>query len=89
MLDADGAPAPFGTLGGAHTYAVFTSTAEADLWDPRGLEVALRPGWSIFPAISSLNPGSLQINPEGRLGGELYRNEVESLARASASYQPR
>ncbi|MCO4770639.1 MAG: SseB family protein [Deltaproteobacteria bacterium] len=87
VVDEHGAPAPFGTLGGAHTYAVFTSVAEADLRDPRGLEMKLVHGWSIFPELSALTPGSLQINPGGRLGGELYRNELESLARASGSYR--
>jgi hypothetical protein len=87
VVDENGAPKPFGTLGGAHTYAVFTSVAEADLSDPRGHDVKLVPGWSIFPVLSALNPGSLQINPDGQLGGELYRNEVEALARASASYR--
>jgi len=27
--------------------------------------------------------GSLLVNPQGRLGGELYRNEIEALASAA------
>jgi hypothetical protein len=87
VADDQGSPKPFGTLGGADTYAVFTSVAEADLSDPRGHGLKLVRGWSIFPVLTDLIPGSLQINPDGQLGGELYRNEVEALARASASYR--
>lgn len=87
VVDLSGNPARLGELGGAATYAVFTSVAEADLWDPRGLNVQVAPGWSIFPRVAALSPGSLQINPSGRLGGELYRNELESLARACDRYR--
>ena len=37
---------------------------------------------ALFPRLATLAPGSLMINPDGRLGGELYRNEIEALARA-------
>jgi len=89
VVDAAGEPAPFGSLQGSHTYAVFTSVAEADLSDPRGHNTEVLPGWAIFPRLHALTPGSLQINPDGRLGGELYRNEIEALANAAANYRPR
>ena len=87
VVDEGGEPAPFGELQGFHTYAVFTSGEEVDLWDPRRLSLKELPGWSIFPKLAALKPGSLQINPDGRLGGELYRNEVEALANACGRWQ--
>lgn len=89
LVDGSGSPAPCGELQGFHTYAIFTSAAESDLWDPRGLRVKQLPGWSIFPRLAALKPGSLQINPDGRLGGELYRNEVEALADACGAFRNR
>ena len=83
---AEGAPFSFGTLGGGQTYGVFTEVAAIDLWDPRGLDFEVVIGWDLFPRLAVLKPGSMLINPQGRLGGELYRNEIDALAAACARF---
>ncbi len=81
IVEPDGTPRSFGTLGSADSYAVFTTGAAAERWDPRGLPAQVVPGWRLFPRLSRLRPGSLLINPSGTLGGELYRGEIDAIAR--------
>ena len=52
------------------------------MWNPRGLPVRATPVAELVPRALGLGAGSLLINPKGLVGGELYRNELESLSDA-------
>lgn len=80
-MDGD-APRVVGDLAGWDTFAAFTDYEHLRLWDPRAPEYRVIKGRSLFPLLMQLNVGSLMVNPGGRVGGELYRNEVETIATA-------
>ena len=82
-LDAAGEMLTFGELEGWPVYGCFTDTAELRGWDPRGVPKRVVAGVALFPALMQTRVGSLLVNPQGRLGGELYRNEIEALASAA------
>ncbi|PRP96176.1 SseB family protein [Enhygromyxa salina] len=72
---------------GRPTLGVFTDWASLRLWEPRGHDY-----WSIhasrlFVMALERHPVTLQINPNGDIGGELYCHEVEMLVRAVKSVQ--
>lgn len=73
------APKAFGSLGPYVSYGAFTDDKAIRTWDPRGVDYKKIPGKELFPLLKSLDAGSLFINPQGDIGGELYRNEIESL----------
>ena len=83
-MDPDGSPRSFGTLGSFQSYAVFTDAQAVERFEPRGLPVRHMNGRELFPLLmgADLKTGSLLVNPQGQLGGELYRNELETLAKA-------
>jgi hypothetical protein len=76
------APRVVGDLAGWDSFAAFTDWAHLRLWDPRGVEYRIIKGRALFPMLLQHRVGSLLVNPGGHVGGELYRNEVESLAAA-------
>lgn len=78
-----GQPRSFGDLGGWQILAVFTDLASLNHFDPRGLPYELVKGSELFPRLMKIRMGSLLINPNARVGGELFRHEVESLASAA------
>ena len=82
-LDASGELMVFGDLEGWPVYGCFIDAESLLAWDPRGLSYRTVPGTRLFPALMQTRVGSLLINPSGRLGGELYRNELEALAEAA------
>lgn len=69
-----------GTLAGRPVHAVFTDWASACVWDPRGPELVAMRGVDLFAAAARSEAASLLINPGGRVGGELYRHELETIA---------
>jgi hypothetical protein len=81
-IEADGAPRVFGDLTGWPVYGVFTDEPALERWDPRGTRYEVLHARQLFPRLARLPLGSLLINPDGQIGGELYRNEVEMLAAA-------
>lgn len=67
------------------TFPVFASFTDIDalrMWNPRGLPFRATPVAELVPRALALGAGSLLINPRGLVGGELYRNELESLGDA-------
>ncbi|MGB1276805.1 MAG: SseB family protein, partial [Nannocystaceae bacterium] len=74
-------------LGGCPVHAVFTDFVSLRLWQPLGFSHRPVVGHTLFPQLAPLKIGSLLINPKGDIGGELYRNEVDGLAGASARYR--
>lgn len=77
-------------LGPWDVFAVFTDEDSMRSFDPRGVPVRRLYGHELFPLLMGTELGSLRINPDGDIGGELYRNEVETIANAVRRfYQPR
>jgi hypothetical protein len=83
-VDEADAAKSFGQLASWETYAVFTDAAAVERFEPRGVVVRHVGGRDLFPQLmgAELRAGSLLVNPGGQLGGELYRNELETLAKA-------
>ncbi len=82
-VHADG-PAVVGDLEGWQVVAAFTGFDQLLAWDPRSPAVRRMPGIELFPMLAALpRIGSILINPRGTVGGELYRNEILALARAT------
>lgn len=82
-VDGDGAPLAVGKIQSWDVFAAFTSMAALRLYAPTVDGYRVLPGRQLFPSLLDLKVGSLLIDPGGRLGGELYRNELETLARAA------
>ena len=78
--DTQGAPLAFGELQGFPVFGVFTDRAALRWWNPLDVTVEHIHGRQLFPRLACTGLGSVLINPEGRVGGELYRNEVQMLA---------
>jgi hypothetical protein len=83
LVDEEDTPSVVGDVGGWPTFAVFSDNAALRMWDPRGGRTRLALGRTLFPSLMRHRFGSVLLNPHGRLGGELYRNEVEALANAA------
>ena len=75
-------PLQTGTLMNYPIYTCFTDYESARCYDPRVGQLTEMYAYQIFNLVWSLNVGSLQINPKGDIGGELYRNEIETLIQA-------
>lgn len=83
LLPLEGsAPRVVGDLSGWPIFAVFTDRASFADWDPRLPAADLMPGRALWGRLLAAGVGSVLINPGGRVGGELFRHEVESLALA-------
>lgn len=63
-------------------FAAFTDATSLRAHDPRGLPRQRLYGHELFPRLMRTPIGALKINPGGEVGGELYRNEIETLANA-------
>lgn len=77
-----GNPRRFGDISGWDTFAVFTDLGALRRYDPRVGLYRVLGGRTLFPSLMDTRIGSLLINPKGQVGGELYRNEVQTLANA-------
>ena len=75
-------PKVYGTIGKFNSYALFTEDKYYYHYDPRGVDVVRKYGHEIFYELHQLKAGSVWINPKGQVGGELYQNEIEMLAKA-------
>lgn len=87
-VDPQGQPQPVGKLQSWDVFAAFSSLDALRLYAPTVDSFQVLPGRRLFPALLDLKVGSLLIDPGGRLGGELYRNELETLARAARPTRP-
>lgn len=84
VVVADGAPRVVDDLSGWDVMACFSDFDQLLAWDPRSPDVRQLPGYQLFPMLAQLpRVGSLLINPRGAVGGELYRNEIQALAKAA------
>jgi hypothetical protein len=72
----------YDTIGPFSTFAAFTDDKNHRQFDPRGCPVQLRHCYEFIPELVEQNAGSLIINPRGDVRGELYRNELQTIASA-------
>jgi hypothetical protein len=82
-VDPQGLPQAVGKLQSWDVFAAFSSLDALRLYTPTVDSFKALSGRLLFPALLDLRVGSLLIDPGGRLGGELYRNEIETIARAT------
>lgn len=82
-VDAQDQPLSVGKLQSWEVFAAFSSLDALRVYAPTVDGFKTMPGRTLFPALLDFKVGSLLIDPGGRLGGELYRNELETLARAA------
>lgn len=82
LMDENDDPVQIDELQGWPVYAAFTDWAALRRQDPRAPRYGLVPGRALFPRLAAMPLGSLLINPAGPTGGELYRNEVQTIAGA-------
>lgn len=85
LLDetASKTPRTVGELMGFDVHAAFTSWDALRRFAPRGGAFEVVRGRHLFGRLLEHNIGSLLIDPKSTVGGELYRNELETLAGAS------
>lgn len=81
---APGEPRTVDRLGAFPVIAGFTDHDSLRLWQPRGCPFIQVPGARLVPLAVARKVGSLLINPRGNVGGELYINELQSIAEALA-----
>lgn len=82
LVDENDVPVAIDELQGWPVYGAFTDWAALRRQDPRAPRYGLVPGRALFPRLAAMRLGSLLINPAGPTGGELYRNEVQTIAGA-------
>lgn len=71
-------------LGAFPVIAGFTELDSLRLWQPRGWPYKVMPVAELVPRVVAARVGSLLLNPRGNVGGELYLNELQTLAGALA-----
>lgn len=76
-------PAQIGDIAGFPVFGAFTDLKSMLYFDPRVRPLQVIPGRAYFPMLTKLGAGSLRLNPGALVGGELYRNELESIAGAA------
>jgi hypothetical protein len=76
-------PAVIGDISGFEVFGAFTDLKSALYYDPRGTPLRAVGGRELFPMLMNLRAGALKLNPGAVVGGELYRNELESIAGAA------
>jgi hypothetical protein len=81
--DKDGAPKAVDQLMSFDVYACFTSWDALRRHEPRGATYEAIRGRHLFGKLLEHPVGSLLIDRRSVIGGELYRNELETLAGAS------
>jgi hypothetical protein len=88
ILAVDGEqPRQIDKLGKWMVYGVFTDGASVRHYDPRVTPHRTLYGHELFPMLMKTEVGALKINPDGMIGGELYRNELETLAKAVGRFR--
>ena len=88
-LDESKAPLVIEQLATLSCFAVFTDDKSVRCWNPRGSELKKAYGFEIIIEIMPHNPGSLIINPQGNISGELYKKELQTLAKAAQRFLPK
>jgi len=78
----DGDLRVFGDLTGLEVFGCFTDGAMSDRFEPRGQDLRRLLGGPLVRRLLERKAGSLLLNPGGTVRGELYRNELESMASA-------
>ncbi|MCP4806671.1 MAG: SseB family protein [Proteobacteria bacterium] len=79
----DGVGRAFGDLSGTRVVGVFSDWDELSWFEPRGLPYVRISGRDLIKKlVEEPDVGSLLINPKGRVGGELYRNELQTIRSA-------
>ena len=76
-------PAQVDEIAGFPVFGAFTDLKSLLYFDPRARPLKVIPGRAYFPMLMKLRVGSLRLNPGAVVGGELYRNEIESIAGAA------
>lgn len=69
----------FKDITGYRSMAIFTDSNALDLVDPRGVETVVLPGRLAIMLALAQSWDSLLINPRSDVGGELYKNELQSI----------
>lgn len=88
-INKDQSPRVVDTLAKLPCFAVFTDDKSVRCWDPRGTLWKKMYGFEVIDAIMKHDPGSLMINPRGNISGELYKNELQTLAKATKKFSPK
>ena len=79
----------YDTVGGHPLYAAFTDWESLRRWEPRGWSYIPIHGSEFFEEVLEREAAGVLINPEGPVGGQLYRHEIEMLVEAMRSYRNR
>ena len=74
---------------GRPALGAFTDWSALRLWRPRGWQYLPMHGSELFEIAQERNAWTMQINPDGDVGGELYAHEVEMLVNAVRSFRRR
>jgi hypothetical protein len=82
LVDDEGDMVRLGTLGNRPVFGIFSDWASLRHWDPRGHTFRASRGSPLFLGLAETDVGSILINPQGQVGGELYRNEILAIAEA-------
>lgn len=82
LVDDEGDMVRLGTLGSRPVYGIFSDWDSLRHWDPRGHTIRVSRGSPLFLGLAETEVGSILINPQGQVGGELYRNEILAIAEA-------
>jgi hypothetical protein len=69
----------FKSITGYRSASIFTDPEALELIDPRGVNAILVPGRLALMLALEQGWDSLLINPRSEVGGELYRNELQSI----------
>jgi hypothetical protein len=69
----------FKSITGYRSASIFTDPEALELIDPRGVNAILVPGRLALMLALAQGWDSLLINPRSEVGGELYRNELQSI----------
>ena len=81
-IDKQNKPRQVDQLASLPCFAVFTDDKSIRCWDPRGCLWKQCYGFEVIRTIFPFDAGSLLINPKGDISGELYKNELQTLAGA-------
>lgn len=69
----------FKDMTGYQSMSIFTDQDALDLVDPRGIDAIVLPGRLAIMLALAQSWDSLLINPRSQVGGELYKNELQSI----------
>ncbi|GEM_PF-2421911 len=75
------------TSKGKPIYGAFSDWQALRLWQPLGWDYREIHGSVLFQRLAETNIVGFQINPNGDIGGELYRHEIEMLAMAVRAHR--